>query len=150
MVHADLRVIDPTSEASFPDLLRASLDEGYGFVQKLYDEYQSGVNRFDAPGALLLGALTEPQLIGVGGVHPDPYLDDPGIGRVRHLYVLPAMRRAGVGRRLMDALIGQSSAYFRLLTLRTLNPEADLFYRALGFSAEPRYTDATHWLALKP
>ena len=37
--------------------------------------------------------LSEGRLVGVCGLNVDPYLDDPSVGRVRHLYVLVAARR---------------------------------------------------------
>lgn len=78
-------------------LLQASLDEGYDFIQKLIYEYETGVNRFDGPGAALLGVYLDDHLIAVGGIQPDPYLKILTVGRVRHVYVLPSYRRYGVG-----------------------------------------------------
>ncbi len=139
--HVNKEVIEP--------VLESSLSEGYGFVQKLLDEYLSGVNCFDQHGATLLGVWDSGALIGIGGVHPDTYLNQPEIGRIRHVYVLPAYRRSGVGRQLMQALITHARQSYHVLTLRTLTPHGDAFYKSLGFSDTPRYEQATHWLELK-
>lgn len=136
-----------THDDLFP-LLSASLSEGYGFVQKLWEEYRSGANRYDRDGAALLGGYVDDKLCAIGGLHRDPYLNQPDIGRIRHLYVLPNVRRMGIGRQLVTALIEHSRAHFRILTLRTPTQHGDAFYRALGFNTQPLYAKATHWLAL--
>ena len=130
-------------------LIDNSKTEGYKMVQRLWDEYESGKNRFDTGGAILLAVYQDDVMIGIGGVHPDPYLNDPKIGRVRHVYVLPKHRRTGIGRQLISELIENSRATFHTLTLRTLTERGDKFYKSLGFSDEPRYDDVTHWLELK-
>jgi GNAT superfamily N-acetyltransferase len=129
-------------------LLKTSLDEGYDFIQKLCDEYATGTNRFDAPGAILLGASLNDELIAVGGVHSDPYLQTTTIGRVRHVYVLPEYRRQGLGKELMLALIQHARTHFETLTLRTPTAHGDSFYKSLGLTDEPRFENATHWLRL--
>lgn len=143
-----IQAIAPLIEADLQPLLQFSLDEGYNFIQKLLDEYTSGVNRFDTPGAALLAVYDNDYLIGIGGVHRDPYLDRADIGRIRHVYVLPDYRRDGVGKRLMNALIDYARSHFHTLTLRTPTAHANAFYRAIGFSVEPRFADATHWMTL--
>lgn len=130
-------------------LLDASLAEGYTFIQKLWDEYDTGAITFREKGAGLLGITDETQLIGIGGVHADPYLQMPTIGRIRHVYVLPAHRRQGIGRQLVEGLIAHAAHQFTILTLRTQTEQGRDFYRVLGFSEEPRFENATHWLELK-
>lgn len=141
-------VLSLTEEALQP-ILAASLNEGYKFIQTLWDEYVSGKARFDAAGAALYGVYKDGTLAAIGGVHRDPYLDRPDIGRIRHVYVMPEDRRTGVGRRLMTALINHSRENFAFLTLRTPTAHADAFYVSLGFSREPRFEQATHWLSLE-
>lgn len=147
-MEARIQNLDILEAETFQPLLDASIGEGYTFVQKLWDEYQDGTNRFNQPGAVLLSVYEGEQLIGVGGVHPDPYLKQGNVGRIRHVYVMPTHRRSGVGRRLMNALIEHARQSFEFLTLRTHTAHADAFYVALGFSREPRFAEATHWLEL--
>lgn len=144
----NIRRVELADSRDLQPLLQYSLSEGYDFIHKLWTEYQSGVNRFDSPGAALLAGYLGEQLIAVGGVHPDPYLGQPTIGRVRHVYVLPSHRRAGAGRQLLAALIEQARSHFDTLTLRTNTAHGDAFYRAIGFDTEPRFADATHWMQL--
>jgi GNAT superfamily N-acetyltransferase len=131
-------------------LLDASLAEGYTFIQRLWDEYRSGVNTFSDGGALLLGVLQDDALSAIGGVHPDPYLNDPAIGRIRHIYILPTLRRRGIAGALVQALMERTSATFTTFTLRTLTDHGRAFYAALGFSDSPRFPDATHWREFRP
>jgi GNAT superfamily N-acetyltransferase len=148
MPAVQIHPIQELQSQAWQTLLKTSLDEGYDFIQKLCDEYETGTNRFDAPGAALLGVYLNDELIAVGGVHPDPYLQTTTVGRVRHVYVLPEYRRQGVGRELMLALIQHARAHFEILTLRTPTAHGNSFYKSLGFTDEPRFENATHWLHL--
>jgi GNAT superfamily N-acetyltransferase len=148
MQAVQIHPIQELQSQAWQTLLKTSLDEGYDFIQKLCDEYEAGSNRFDAPRAVLLGVYLNDELIAVGGVHPDPYLQTTTIGRVRHMYVLPEYRRHGVGRELMLALIQHARTHFETLTLRTPTAHGDSFYKSLGFTDEPRFANATHWLHL--
>jgi GNAT superfamily N-acetyltransferase len=145
----EIRPILSLAQDELLPLLTSSLDEGYKLIQTLRDEYVSGKARFDSDGAVLYGVYADETLVAIGGVHRDPYLDRPDIGRIRHVYVMPEVRRAGVGRRLMAALIDHSRAKFKFLTLRTPTAHGDAFYASLGFSREPRFEHATHWLSLE-
>jgi GNAT superfamily N-acetyltransferase len=76
----------------------------------------------------------------------------PGLGEVKRLWVAPAARGLGLGRRLMDALEAEARALgksrLRLDTNEHL-PEASALYRATGWTAIAPYTPfpATHWFA---
>ncbi len=130
-------------------------------MQRLWNEYEAGVLRFDGEGEALLGIYDESdsplpdqtdrlpgRMLAIGGIRPDPYLDDPRIGRIQHVYVLNAYRGQGIGRRLLHALIEPAKAHYHTLTLRTMTPDAIAFYNTLGFENTPRYENATHWLTL--
>ncbi len=149
MARIHIGPIEPATFQNIRPLLQPSLDEGYSFIQRLWDEYESGVNRFDTAGAILLGVKLDEQIVGVGGVQKDPYLNQAMIGRIQHVYILSAYRRAGVGRYLMHSLIDHARSHFTLLTLRTLTEHGSAFYNSLGFSSQPRFASATHWLELQ-
>ena len=117
----------------FENLLSDSVEGGHQFLQRPQTEWLSGANRFSKAGERLVIATKQGWLIGVGGINVDPYLDDSAIGRVRHVYVHSHFRRAGVGRAILQDLEKNAGHHFGVLTLRTKNPEADLFYRASGF-----------------
>ncbi|MEJ8304022.1 hypothetical protein [Saccharibacillus sacchari] len=53
-------------------------------ISKLWDEYHSGINKFDKPGECLYIATAEENVVAVCGLNIDPYLGQTDIGRVRH------------------------------------------------------------------
>jgi GNAT superfamily N-acetyltransferase len=123
-------------------LRRESSQEGYQYIERLSDEWASGTNRFSALGEALFLATVGDQVVGVCGLNRDPYVPDPGIGRVRRLYVMRAHRRAGVGQALLKAVPAPAREHFRRLRLRT--EEAGEFYLTHGFRRIASETDTTH------
>jgi len=110
--------------------------QSYNFLETLVEEWQSGENRFDAPGEILCGHLHQGQLIAVGGLNIDPFLpieDPPQTGRIRRVYVMSAWRNQGIGRALVQALIHESKKGFRQVRLRAENDPAARLYESLGF-----------------
>lgn len=122
--------------------------EGVAFVRRLVEDWESGANRFDRPGEALFAAWSDEQLAGVCGLNVDPYVDDRGVGRVRHLYVALAHRRFGVGRALVTAVVDAGRGRFDRLRLSTSNPAAASLYTRLGFRETPGEGHATHVLDL--
>jgi len=129
-------------------LITESEAAGLRFVRRLAEEWESGVNRFDRAGEALLGALRGRRLVGVCGLNVDPYAGEGRVGRVRHLYVLTAYRRHGVGRQLLGAVIAAAHGPFAALRLSTVNPEAARLYEALGFRRHAGDARCTHVLEL--
>jgi len=119
--------------------------EGFGFVQRLMLDWDSGANRFAQPGEQLVGAFDEARLLGFAGLNRDPYLRQAGVGRLRHLYVGPGARGRGVGAALVRHLL--RSAAFHRLRLRTDTAAGAAFYLRLGFHAVMDAT-ATHEIHL--
>src|SRR5882672_1598423 len=115
------------------DLLVDSEAAGSRIVRRLMDEWADGTNRFERPGESLFAAWVVGRLVGVCGLNVDPYAGDDRIGRVRHLYVLNAARRLGVGRALMAEIVGAARGRFGTLRLSTSNPAAARLYESLGF-----------------
>jgi GNAT superfamily N-acetyltransferase len=130
-------------------LVTESLTEGFRFLERLVKEYQSGVNRFDKSGEVLLIATCQKITIGIGGLNHDPYTNSPRIGRLRHLYVALAWRRQGVGRLLVRQLVQMARPHYQLLTLRTDTPAAAQFYENLDFIANPTWDHTSHYLKLE-
>ncbi|AGY58799.1 acetyltransferase, GNAT family [Gloeobacter kilaueensis JS1] len=128
----------------FEALLTDSLNDGYQFLQRLKDEWFSGANCFARPGECLRAACEEDRLIGIGGINIDPYLNDPTRGRIRHLYVHSNFRRKSVASLILRTLEKDAVCHFHTLTLRTNNPEADLFYLKLGFLRVQGHSFVTH------
>ena len=143
LVVRDLRY----DQALFAPLIAEGLQGDGRFLARLRDEWLSGATRFDRPGECLLGAFGGDALVGVGGVSLDPYHPAPDLGRVRHVYVLRAYRRRGIGRALMETVLERAGRDFAVLRLRTERPEAVRLYESFGFVG----TDAageTHRLVL--
>jgi GNAT superfamily N-acetyltransferase len=132
----------------FARLVELSLREDFLALQRMRENWNAGLNRFNAPGEVLFGARVGSRLIGICGLNRDPYAKSSGIGRVRHLYVDPEYRRHGVGRALVAQVIECAKCSFSHLRLRTLRADADMFYVALGFLRMPGAKDVTHELEM--
>jgi GNAT superfamily N-acetyltransferase len=133
--------------ADLAPLIEQSVAEGHAMIARMKDEWLAGSNRFDRPGEALYAAYARGALAGIGGRNIDPYGGDPRIARVRHVYVLPAFRRLGVGKALTQRIVAEARGSFDSIVLRTRNPEAAALYAALGFAPVAEET-TTHRLAL--
>ena len=97
------------------------------------EEWANGTNRFNRENEILFGIKSANRLIAIGGLNIDPYIADPSIGRVRHVYVSKEFRGFGVGQKLVSKIIAHAKHRFRVLRLRTHNPSAARFYARMGF-----------------
>ncbi|NMR95858.1 GNAT family N-acetyltransferase, partial [Vibrio parahaemolyticus] len=57
----------------FAALRIESLEQHFNMLRRLAENWQSGKNRFNAPGETLLGAFVNHQLVGVCGINSDPF-----------------------------------------------------------------------------
>jgi GNAT superfamily N-acetyltransferase len=115
-------------------LAELALSEGFRHMDRLILDFESGKNRFDKPGEVLIAVYLHGDIVGVGGINT--YAEE---ARIRRIYVSPAHRRHGVGRLLMQALeecAGQTG--FNKLQLRTDTESGARFYESLGYD---RVTD---------
>ena len=117
--------------AALAPMEREAIGEGFGMITRLREEWESGANRFDGEGEVLLGAFRADALLGIGGLNRDPYVSDARVGRLRHFYVMKAERRAGIGRTLVERILGHAAGNFDSVRLWT--DRAGLFYDCLGF-----------------
>src|SRR5262249_32650308 len=108
-----------------PELLVAPIAEseaqGLGFVRRLADGWASGGDRFERPGEALFAVRDAADIVALGGLNVDPYTTAPGTGRVRHVYVLMAHRRRGLGAALVSEIIAAARGHFHTLRLSTSN-----------------------------
>jgi len=125
-------------------LIAESEQHGLRFVRRLADEWTAGTNRFDRPGEALFLARSGERVVGVCGLNIDPYAAQPKVGRVRHLYVLSAYRRLGIGQQLVTQIVETARGRFERLRLSTSNPEAARLYERLGFRPRADVADCTH------
>src|SRR5262245_19579286 len=131
-----------------PELLAGPIAEseehGLHFVRRLTDEWVNGVNRFDRPGEALFAVRERGDIVAVGGLNVDPYAIDPATGRVRHLYVVAAHRRRGLGATLVTEIIAAARGHFHTLRLSTSNPDAARLYERFGFRPRSDVAKCTH------
>jgi GNAT superfamily N-acetyltransferase len=137
-----------TLPAGFEALLVESRVEGLRLLARLEEESRLTPPPYLAADGCLLAARIDTELMGVCALYRDPFLDDPEVARLRHLYVAARARRAGIGRRLVEEAILRAGGRFRRIRLRTDSKAAAALYAALGFSrtTEP---NATHTLSLR-
>lgn len=121
--------------------------EGFRFLDRLQTEWANRSNRFDALGETLLVALVGGQAVAVGGVSRQR----PGLARLRRVYVSPAIRRAGIGTRLVSRLVEHAREGFEEIVLWTDEADAARLYERLGFvPQDPGDPDwATHRLRVE-
>ena len=140
-------VVRPLDDAeALADLARDAEQDGHRMVSHLMGEWRDGSNRYSAPGEQLYAAAIDDRIVGVCGLNIDPYAEAPAVGRVRHLYILQAHRRLGVGRQLVAAVLDAARGRFRCVRLRTTNPAAARLYESLGFRPSAGQPDCTHLL----
>ena len=138
MSDVGLVAIEPLHDltsSSVGELVAESERLGLRLVRRLADEWATGANRFDRPGEILFGASIDRRLVGVCGLNIDPYAGDERVGRLRHLYVLSAFRRMGVGRQLVERVMKAAHGRFDDVRLRTNDAAAARLYEKLGFAA---------------
>ncbi len=119
--------------AGMTPLVLEAEGQGHRFMRRLCEDWASGANRFARPGELLLGAWVGERLVAVGGLNIDPYASADTVGRLRHVYVLDAVRRSGIGTLIVQRVIAEAKPRFSLLRLRTMTAGGAAFYDRLGF-----------------
>jgi RimJ/RimL family protein N-acetyltransferase len=129
-------------------LIGESTRDGYHFLQRTIDDWNSGANKFDGPGEKLWGLFMGEEMIGVGGLNIDPYSVIPTVGRVRHLYIRADQRRQGYATLIMHKIMDEASHHFTVLRLFTDNAAASAFYEKLGFKQTGEYK-ASHFMMLQ-
>jgi GNAT superfamily N-acetyltransferase len=120
--------------AGFDALRAEARAEGYLFVERLFTEWMSHINRFDREGEMLLAARLDGVLAGIGGITIEPV--KPGALRMRRFYVCSAFRRNGVGDRLAKALLNRVRVG-RPITVNAA-PASFAFWESVGFRPDHR------------
>ncbi len=96
--------------------------------------------RYAPPEGRLLLGFVEDRLAGCAALRPL----GPGVCEMKRLYVRPEFRGSGLGRSLVERIIGEArEAGYRFLRLDTLPrmERAMAMYQAFGFREIPRYGD---------
>jgi ribosomal protein S18 acetylase RimI-like enzyme len=142
---------------SVTKLIRPAQAEDIEEVRRLFREYAEWVGseicfesfarelaelpgRYAPPGGRLLLAFVDGRLAGCVALR---WLE-PGICEMKRLYIQPEFRGSGLGRSLVERVIGEAGeSGYRFLRLDTLPrmERAVAMYRAFGFYEIPRYAD---------
>ena len=128
-----IRTLDHSDLHAVRDLAVVARNEGFQFLDRLVAGMENHTVRLDAADEFFMCVTEQERIVGVGGITPDPYIAEPDVGRVRHVYIYPEARRAGLGRELLVALEQRALRTYGTLRLRTDTPSAALFYEALGY-----------------
>jgi hypothetical protein len=135
-------------EARLAPLVEESIAEGFHQLRRLRDDWRSGANRFEEPGEGLWIAECVERVVAVCGLNRDPFSDDPGVARLRRLYVARSERGRGLGRRLVSCILAHAAATFGEVRLRAGTSFSEGFFHALGFEHAEGLPEATHRLRL--
>ena len=142
--------IEEFVDKAVPDinsLIEVADDEDHFFVRRTLSEWSDAANRFDKPAEAFFLAYAGDEIIGMGGVNLDPYVSDPRVARLRHVYVHPQHRGHGIGEQIVARCLDHARPHFDLVRLRTPGPDADRFYERIGFQKADSET-ATHQLRI--
>ncbi len=129
-------------------LVQESKEEGFNFLIKLINEYESKRNTFSKRGECLYGIFREDKIIGIGGLNQNPNTKDIKIGRLRRFYISKDYRRIGLGKLLLKQLLSHAEKYFHVIVLHTDTKQGDKFYSANGFEKGEDYKGSSHYIRL--
>jgi DNA-binding MarR family transcriptional regulator/GNAT superfamily N-acetyltransferase len=145
----DVRVEEPTTAAARFCIESYLADIGERFEEE-FDPALTGTadpEELTLPAGLLLVAFLDGEPVGCGALK----LHDDRPADIKRLWVAPAARGLGVGRRLLADLEARAREHgaevVRLDTNRSLT-EAQALYRSAGYVEVPRFNDepyAHHW-----
>ena len=97
---------------------------------------------YAAPRGALMLAWSQQELVGCCALRPLDAVDYPNACEMKRLYVRPALRGSGLGRRLAEAVMEAAQqagyAYILLDTLSEMET-ARAMYQELGFTEVPPY-----------
>ena len=126
------------------ELVDAAEREGFAPIAWLKDQWREGTNQFSGPGEGLFVARTQGRLVALCGLNKDPFDGSGSMGRLRRLYVLPELRRMGIGRMLVEEVLRKAHDHFDGVNLRTLDENSAAFFEHLGFSRTEGVKAVTH------
>lgn len=148
-INIDVSRVESLPEDLTGELLGSAVKEDFIALRWLVEDWERGTNRFSKPGEAFYEARIHGRLVGVCGMNRDPYAKDSTFGRLRRLYVLPELRRNGVGRILVTRALEDARGGFRVVRLRTLDEPSAAFFEAIGFAPAHGVKDCTHSIVLE-
>lgn len=133
----------PALPRDFGQLRAEASAEGFRHIETLWEDWQSGHNRFAAPGERLYCATLDGALAGIGGITED-FLDRTGL-RMRRFYIRPAFRRRGVASAIANEVLAHALPLHRPIWLYADTPEAGRFWEGMGFVPAQREKTTHVW-----
>jgi len=134
----DLRRLGPEDAVAYREIrLEALADSPHAFSSTLESEQAQPLDRFATRLAddFVIGAFSGRYLVGVAGFYVQPRPKHRHKGMLWGMYVRPDHRSAGIGRKLVDAIIAHAGQRVELLQLFVVadNMPARRLYASLGF-----------------
>ncbi|PGM51017.1 GNAT family N-acetyltransferase [Bacillus cereus] len=148
MENIQIKRIEDLLKYEINHLVKESKEEGFNFLLKLINEYESKRNTFRKTGECLYGIFRKEKLIGIGGLNQDPNTKDIKIGRLRRFYISKAYRRIGLGKLLLKQLLRHAEKYFHVVVLHTDTKQGNEFYCVNGFVKGEDYKGSSHYIRL--
>jgi ribosomal protein S18 acetylase RimI-like enzyme len=138
VVPIELRRLGPKDASAYQEIrLEALADSPHAFSSTLETEQGQPLDRFAKRLAddFILGAFSGPYLVGVAGFYVQPRPKHRHKGMLWGMYVSPDHRAAGIGRKLVEAIIEHARQHVELLQLSVVadNMPARRLYANLGF-----------------
>jgi GNAT superfamily N-acetyltransferase len=127
-------------------LILGGLSEHWGMLDWSLNPDLNDIATAYADGIFLV-AYWNDQLVGTGALIPD----GPGVGRIVRMSVERSLRRQGIGRALLNALIerGRKACYSEIVLETTATwQDAVEFYKQCGFESVG-FVDGDHHFRLK-
>jgi GNAT superfamily N-acetyltransferase len=131
---AGLRIVEVRGELrpNFTALLAQAEQRGHEFVSRFYANWSRGNELYAGPDEGIFAAYLGAKLVGIAAIAIDPYLENPAVGRLRHVFVLREARGKGVASALVAKCLERGRC-FHAIRLRTGNPDAARIYERAGF-----------------
>ncbi|PWC03269.1 GNAT family N-acetyltransferase [Agromyces badenianii] len=149
----DASVTDADAHALLGDYF-AERAAGFPAAQGAYRPTWPAAEQFTPPAGVFVVAVdASGAAVGCGGVRRIPPRDGSGEARfeVKHLWLAPAARGAGEGRRLLGELERRAAAFGAREVVLDTNASLEAaggLYRSSGYAEIDPYNDnpnATHW-----
>lgn len=102
---------------------------GYRHMRRLAAEFETTPEMFHA----VLAAFIDGALAGIGAITDEPQPTSEPAWRMRRLYVHRGLRRRGVARAIVAALLEDAANDVRMVTAHAGNDSAARFWEAIGF-----------------
>jgi RimJ/RimL family protein N-acetyltransferase len=134
----EMRRLGPADASVYREIrLEALADSPHNFSSTLESEQDQPLDRFATRLAddFVLGAFSGTHLVGVAGFYVQPRPKHRHKGMLWGMYVRPYYRAAGIGRKLVEAVIAHARQHVELLQLFVIadNTPARRLYASLGF-----------------